>query len=120
MSMTIFGNTTLNNVPINDMVDDNHDEVWFIKDTTERYFVRFTAWRDNVEDEPKPALAVFATNDTSHALWGRKLDGGYLDYCDKDGNMTDRFTEELKLFEEEFKEEYIGKCLSRQREDAER
>lgn len=98
MSSTAYGNTTANGINIDDMVNDNRDIVYPIY---EKFFARLVCSRDNIQDEPKPAIAAFSEDDIFYAIFAKVLPGSYEMYWDE-GDTTDLFGIELDKFITDF------------------
>ena len=102
MSSTVYGNTTLNGIKIDDMIDDNRDIIYNVSGDFE-FFARLVYARDNIEDIPKPAIAAFHKDKAFYAIFAKVLPDGFEAY--QDGwNTTDLFNIELEKFKEEFRE----------------
>ena len=99
MSHTIFGNKTKNGITIDDMIDNNNDIIYNICDN---YFVRLVNARDNIEDEPRPAIAVFSNKKPYFAIFAKMLSGSFEMYWDG-LKTTNLFKEELDKFVEDFR-----------------
>lgn len=110
MSCTIYGNTTKNEIDIDDMVDDNTDIIYPIDDENDyecyEYFARLVMSRKDVKDEPLPAIAIFAKDDPFEAIYAEILPGTFEQYY----NNKKEFNEQLKSTIESFKQ-FMIKCL---------
>lgn len=104
MSMTIYGGMTENGILIDDMVDNNRDNVYFVKGTNDEYFVRFTG---SGKDALKPALCLFKTKEPFKPLWGHLLEEGWDTYIDENGDITDALKEKVDWFMEELDDGYL-------------
>ena len=83
MSHTIYGNTTKNGINIDDMIDDNNDVIYPINNTDTddyKYFARLVMSRQNIEDEPLPAIAIFEKNNPFTAIYANILPGSFEQY----------------------------------------
>jgi len=99
MSCTLYGNTTLNGIKVDDCVDDNRDIVYSI---CGKFFARLVFEREKIQDIPKPAIAVFSEEDAFYALFAKVLPGTYDMYWDG-WSHTESFMKELNKFIEEFR-----------------
>ncbi len=99
MSHTIYGDYTHNNVYVSDMVDIKNDIV-FYNGGSKEYYLRFSGWfeSEKMEDNAKPCLALFLTEDPFAPLWAVKLEEGK--------NYTDQFGYALKALGEEISKFY--------------
>lgn len=102
MSHTIFGNRTRNGIRIDDMVDNSNDIVYNICDNF-TIFARLVNARENVDDEPKPAIAAFHKDEPFGAIFAKELQGSFDLYWNE-GDTTPAFGEALALFRTDCKE----------------
>ena len=98
MSCTIYGNVTENNISIDDMVDDSRDIIYTVDDT---FFARLVCAREDINDDPDPAIAIFHKDEPFTAIFATVLPGQYNEYFDG-WSETDLFREKLKDCIKEF------------------
>ena len=86
---TTYGNTTQNGIYVSDMINNGNDIV-YKNPLTDDYFARLTGWFGNekMEDEAKPAIAVFSYEKPFEAIYAKKLPGTFKKYIDWDTGVT--------------------------------
>lgn len=97
---TIYGGKTRNGVYIQDMVDNSNDYIYRY-DSLDGYFARFSQYLKNKNDfnSGGPAIAIFADRDPYVPLFAKVLSEPWDVYMDQYGQMTDKFSDELKSYE---------------------